>query len=78
SGLAVTVLAVFAAASYLLTFLVQLFGWPDWVSRLSVFGAFGRPYLELPAATGLAVLGGLALAGAVLAAAIAQRSPKAA
>ena len=38
-GLAVTVLAVF----YLLTYLVQLFGWPGWVSKLSVFGAFGRP-----------------------------------
>ncbi len=78
SGLAVTVLAVFAAASYLLTYLVQLFGWPGWVSKLSVFGAFGRPYLELPTAAGFAVLGGLVVAGAALAAAIAQRSPKAA
>ncbi len=78
SGLAVTVLAVFAAASYLLTFLVQLFGWPGWVVRLSVFGAFGRPYLELPTAAGFAVLGGLAVAGVLLAAVVGQRSPKAA
>lgn len=76
SGLAVTVLAVFAGASYLLTYLVQLFGWPDWVTRLSVFGAFGRPYLEFPTAAGFAVLGGLAVAGTLLAAAVAQRSPK--
>ena len=78
SGLAVTVLAVFAAASYLLTYLVQLFGWPGWVSKLSVFGAFGRPYLELPTAAGFAVLAGLAVGGTLLAVAVARRSPKAA
>ena len=78
SGLAVTVLAVFAVASYLLTYLVQLFGWPGWVSKLSVFGAFGRPYLELPTAAGFAVLAGLAVGGFLLAAAVARHSPKAA
>ena len=78
SGLAVTVLAVFATACYLLTYLVQLFGWPGWVSKLSVFGAFGRPYLELPTAAGFAVLAGLAVGGTLLAAAVARRSPKAA
>ncbi len=76
SGIAVTVLAVFAGASYLLTFLVQMFAGPGWVTRLSVFGAFGRPYLELPTAAGFAVLGTLALLGALLATAIANRSPK--
>jgi ABC-2 family transporter len=76
NGTAVTVLAVFAAASYLLTYLVQLFAWPSWVSKLSVFEAFGRPYLELPTAAGFALLGALALLGTLLAAAIAARSPK--
>jgi hypothetical protein len=75
SGIAVTVLAVFAGASYPLTLLVQLFTWPSWVTRLSVFGAFGRPYLELPTAAGFAMLGALALLGTLLAAAIASRSP---
>jgi ABC-2 type transport system permease protein len=78
SGLAVTMLVVFAAASYLLTYLVQLFGWPSWVSKLSVFGAFGRPYLGLPTAAGFAVLAGLAMGGTLLAAVAARRSPKAA
>jgi ABC-2 type transport system permease protein len=76
NGIAVTALAVFAAASYLLTYLVQLFGWPGWASKLSVFGAFGRPYLELPTAAGFAFLCALGLLGTLLAAAIAGRSPK--
>jgi ABC-2 type transport system permease protein len=76
NGTAVTVLAVFAAASYLLTYLVQLFAWPGWVSKLSVFGAFGRPYLDLPTAAGFALLCALGLLGILLAIAIADRSPK--
>ena len=75
---AVTILAVFAAASYLLTFVVPLFAWPGWVTRLSIFGAFGRPHLEFPAPRGLIFLGTLAVLGDLLAAAIASRSPKAA
>ena len=78
SGLAVTLLAVAAAASYLLTYLVSLFDWPGWVNRLSVFGAFGRPYLEIPAVGGLVFLAVLAVIGSLAAAAIASRSPKAA
>lgn len=75
-GLAVTVLAVFGAACYLLTYLVQLSGRPGWVSKLSVFGAFGRPYLEPPTAAGFAVLAGLAVGGTLLAVAVARRSPR--
>ena len=76
SAAAVGVLTVFVAASYLLMLLVPLFAWPDWVSRLSVFGAYGNPYLELPAAGGLAVLAGVAVAGSLAAAEIARRTPK--
>ena len=63
SGTAVTVLAVFAGASYLLVLLVPLFAWPEWITRVSLFGAFGHPYLEIPAYGGLAVLAGLAVIG---------------
>ncbi len=76
SGAAVTMLAAFLAASYLLVYLVPLLAWPNWVLRASVFGAYGNPYLEVPAWTGLAVLTGLALLGGSGAAAVAQRSPK--
>jgi ABC-2 type transport system permease protein len=73
---AVTVLAILTAASYLLVYLVRLFAWPDWVVRLSVFGAYGDPYIEIPPWSGLAVLTTLAVLGTLTAAAVAQRSPK--
>jgi hypothetical protein len=34
--------------SYLLVLFVPLLDWHSWIERLSVFGAFGHPYLELP------------------------------
>ncbi|MEV4706366.1 hypothetical protein [Actinoplanes sp. NPDC049316] len=76
STAAVGVLAVFVAASYLLIYLVPLFAWPDWVNRLSVFGAYGNPYLEMPAAASLTVVTAVAVGGALAAAAVARRSPK--
>ncbi|HET8643346.1 MAG TPA: ABC transporter permease subunit [Pseudonocardiaceae bacterium] len=76
STAAVAVLAAFLAASYLLVYLVPLLDWPQWVLRASVFGAYGYPYLEVPAWTGLAALTVLAVSGGLAAAAIAQRSPK--
>jgi ABC-2 type transport system permease protein len=76
TGPAVTALAVFVGASYVLGLVAPLFGWPEWVGRLSVFTAFGNPYLEWPAAGGLAVLFLMAVGGSVLAAAVAGRTPK--
>lgn len=76
SGLAVIVLAVFLGASYLLGVLVYLLDWPLWVNRLSVFGAFGHPYLEWPPLSSTLVLLVLAIAGGTAAAAMAERTPK--
>jgi ABC-2 type transport system permease protein len=53
-----------------------MFGWPDWLNRLSVFWAIGHPYLDWPTAGGLATLLILAVPGALIAAAIAERTPK--
>lgn len=75
-GAAVTALGVVVGVSYLLAYLVPLFGWPDWLNRLSVFWAFGRPYLEWPTTAQLAVLLLLAVPGAATAAAVAERTPK--
>ena len=76
TGVAVAVLAVYVTASYLLGLLVSYLAWPDWVTRLSIFGAFGHPYLGWPAVGGTLVLLTLAVAGGLLAAAVAERTPK--
>lgn len=72
---AVTVLAVIVAAMYLVSYLVPIFGWPEWLNRLSVFWAFGHPYLEWPT-SGWVVLLVMALVGGAGAATIAERTPK--
>lgn len=47
-----------------------------WVSRLSVFGAFGHPYLEWPPLSGTLMLLVLAIPGGLVAAAMADHTPK--
>lgn len=74
--LAATLLAVLVAASYLVSFLVPLFGWPEWLNRLSIFWAFGHPYLAWPSAAQWAVLLTVAIAGTLAAGALAERTPK--
>ena len=76
TGLATALLAVFLVVTYLVDLLAQAYDWPAWVGNLSVFGAFGQPYIAVPAASGLALLAGLALVGTIAAAWISERTPK--
>jgi ABC-2 type transport system permease protein len=76
TAVAVTALSVCLGASYLFVLLVQLFGWPDWLTRVSIFGAVGHPYLQGPPVEGLVFLSALAVVGTTLAAVMAQRSAK--
>lgn len=75
TGTAVTVMAVYLGATYLVSYLVPMLDWPEWLNRLSVFWAFGHPYLEWPVA-GMVVLLVLAVPGSLAAAALAERTPK--
>lgn len=74
--LAVTIMAMVVGASYLLAWLVPALEWPAWLNRLSVFWAFGHPYLAWPTGAQWVVLGALAIVGSVAAGAIADRTPK--
>lgn len=74
--LAVTILALVVAASYLLSYLGPLFSWPDWLNRLSIFWAFGHPYLGWPTAGQWVVLLVVTLGGTLAAGVIAERTPK--
>jgi ABC-2 type transport system permease protein len=72
----VIVLSVVTFASYLLPFVVPLFDLPDWSANLSLFGAYGQPYLEVPDAGGMLLLTALILAGGFVAPMLAQHFPK--
>jgi ABC-2 type transport system permease protein len=72
----VILLSAVVFASYLLAFVVPLFDLPDWTMNISLFGAYGQPYLDLPDAEGLLLLTMLALAGGVVAPWLAARHPK--
>ncbi|BEK93720.1 ABC transporter permease subunit [Nocardia seriolae] len=71
---AVAGLAIVLGASYLLALVAPMFDWPAWVTRLSLFGATGHPYLEVPPVGGSLFLMVLAVAGFVLAATSASRA----
>ena len=76
SELAAALAAVFLTVSYLADLLAPAYQWPAWISRLSIFDAFGRPYLQMPETAGLGLLLGLAVVGFGAAAWLSERSPK--
>lgn len=76
TGLATAILAVFVVVTYLVDLLTPAYDWPSWIGKLSVFEAFGQPYVGVPELSGLGLLAGLALLGTAVAAWISERSPK--
>lgn len=75
-GAGVSVLAVVMTTSYLQGYLAKMFEWPTWVERYSLFSAFGNPYVEWAGGGQILLLVALAVVGALVAGAIAQRTPK--
>ncbi|OIQ81713.1 ABC-2 family transporter protein [mine drainage metagenome] len=76
SSIAVTLLAVFVGASYLLGLIVPLFNWPNWINRLSIFYTMGHLYVAWPSLVNTVIVVGIAVLGTALAASIAERTPK--
>ena len=74
-GVAIGVLSALAGASWLLVVVGDLARWPDAVMRISIFTAFGQPYLGPLEAVSLITLGGLAVAGTLSAVAVGRRAP---
>ncbi len=69
------VLSVLLGASFLLLFLVPLFGWPEWMMHLSLLDVYGRPYTAAPEPWRLYTFAGLLVAGVGLALPLTQRQP---
>ena len=76
TSLATALLAVFLVVTYFVDLLAQAYQWPGWIGNLSVFDAFGQPYIAVPAPAGMALLAGLAGLGIAAAAWISERTPK--
>jgi ABC-type transport system involved in multi-copper enzyme maturation permease subunit len=73
SSTAVIALAMLVGASYLLSFLVPLFGWPAWLNRFSLFWAFGTPYAGWPSTAQMVTLLVATVSGTVAAMLVAER-----
>lgn len=76
TGLATALLTLFMVATYLVDLLAPVYGWPSWLGNMSVFDAFGQPYVAVPALSGIALLAGLAVVGTAAAAWVSERTPK--
>lgn len=73
SSTAVAFAGGYLGASFFLTLLAPLFGWPDWVSRLSIFEAFGHPYVSTGPVRDIVFIGMVALVGVLGSLLVAER-----
>lgn len=71
------VLSVYVGAAWLVGFMSPYLGWPDWIVRLSIFDAFGHPFIEWPSRSSMVVIASMITAGIAGAIYLGNRSPKA-
>ncbi|MGC8460996.1 MAG: hypothetical protein ACP5OR_04035 [Candidatus Dormibacteria bacterium] len=64
---AIVVPILLMAGSYGFMIVSDVLKWPKWITELSIYSAFGTPYLKMPDLQGILYLAGLWLAGTVLA-----------
>ena len=69
-------LSVYVGAAWLIGFMSPYLGWPDWIVRLSIFDAFGHPFVEWPTLTNFSVIGAMIVIGLSGSIFIGNRSPK--
>lgn len=70
------VLSVYIGAAWLVGFMSPYLGWPDWIVRLSIFDAFGHPFVSWPSATNLSVISMMIFVGVFATLMIGSRSSK--
>lgn len=64
---AIVVPILLMSGSYGFMIVSDVLKWPKWITELSIYSAFGTPYLKMPDLQGILYLAGLWLAGTVLA-----------
>jgi ABC-2 type transport system permease protein len=73
NGAAVGALGALMGLAFFVSLLAPMLNWPEWVTRLSPFDAFGTPYASVPRLSGIALLTAWAIVGALAAGVVAQR-----
>ena len=66
----------FAGAAWLIGFMAPYLNWPNWVVRLSIFDAFGHPYVDFPGSRSFLIIAIMIVPGTIATLEIAERSAK--
>lgn len=69
-------ISIYIGAAWLIGFMAPYLNWPSWLVRLSIFDAFGHPFVEWPGNLNLILIGVMAVPGLLMAMFIAERSAK--
>lgn len=73
---ATQVVSIYVGAAWLIGFMAPYLNWPHWVVRLSIFDAFGHPYVDFPGSTSFLIIAIMIVPGMIATLEIAERSPK--
>lgn len=73
---ATQIVSIYVGAAWLVGFMAPYLNWPHWIVRLSIFDAFGHPYVDFPSSTSFLIIMVLIVPGMIAALEIAERSPK--
>ena len=70
------VLSIYVGAAWMIGFMAPYLKWPHWLVRLSIFDAFGHPFIAWPAELNFILILLMTLGGVGVAMAISERSSK--
>lgn len=73
---ATQIVSIYVGAAWLIGFMAPYLNWPNWVVRLSIFDAFGHPYVNLPGSVSFLLITIMIVPGLIATFEIAERSPK--
>ncbi len=72
---AVQLLSIYVGAAWLIGFMAPYLDWPSWLVRLSIFDAFGHPFVQWPTLLNFVTIIGAMSLSLVTAAVVSQRKP---
>ena len=73
---ATQIVSIYVGAAWLVGFMAPYLNWPHWIVRLSIFDAFGHPYVELPGSISFLIIAVMIVPGLIATLEIAERSAK--